>query len=184
MDYMVDEVAQGHLTPPWSKDRMGEARRRAGLEPSLRLHREEASFTQPEVAILIAAIDASKILDPACGSGAFPMGVLHKLVPSSKNSTPATSAGKKPKLAKLDSPSMREELERAFAENNDDYGRKLSLVENCLYGVDIQPIAIQITKLRFFISWSATKNTNRDKAKNLASDRCPTRKPSSSPPIR
>ena len=37
-------------------------------------------FTPAEVATLIAAIDALKILDPACGSGAFPMGVLHKLV--------------------------------------------------------------------------------------------------------
>jgi hypothetical protein len=40
---------------------------------------------------------------------------------------------------------MHEELERTFAENNDDYGRKLYLIENCLYGVDIQPIAIQIS---------------------------------------
>ena len=29
-------------------------------------------------------------------------------------------------------------------DNNDDYGSKLYLIENCLYGVDIQPIAIQI----------------------------------------
>ena len=29
---------------------------------------------------LLDAIHASKILDPACGSGAFPMGVLQKLV--------------------------------------------------------------------------------------------------------
>ena len=29
---------------------------------------------------------------------------------------------------------------------------KLYLIENCLYGVDIQPIACQIAKLRFFIS--------------------------------
>ena len=37
--------------------------------------------TAAEVAALITAIDEVKILDPACGSGAFPMGVLHKLVP-------------------------------------------------------------------------------------------------------
>jgi tRNA1(Val) A37 N6-methylase TrmN6 len=36
--------------------------------------------------------------------------------------------------------------------NLDDYGRKLYIIENCLFGIDIQPIAIQITKLRFFIS--------------------------------
>ena len=33
-----------------------------------------------------------------------------------------------------------------------DYARKLYLIENCIYGVDIQPIATQISKLRFFIS--------------------------------
>ena len=32
------------------------------------------------------------------------------------------------------------------------YDLKLSVIENCLYGSDIQSIAAQITKLRFFIS--------------------------------
>jgi hypothetical protein len=38
------------------------------------------AFSAAEVARLIVAIDTLKILDPACGSGAFPMGILHKLV--------------------------------------------------------------------------------------------------------
>ena len=46
------------------------------------------------------------------------------------------------------------------------YGRKLYLIENCLYGVDIQPIAIQITKLRFFISLVCDQKTNRNKKEN------------------
>ena len=37
-------------------------------------------FTTDETQALIKAIDGLKILDPACGSGAFPMGVLQKLV--------------------------------------------------------------------------------------------------------
>ena len=37
-------------------------------------------FDETETEVLIKAIDTLKILDPACGSGAFPMGVLHKLV--------------------------------------------------------------------------------------------------------
>jgi len=61
---------------------------------------------------------------------------------------------------------MREQLEAAFADNPDDYGRKLYLIENCLYGVDIQPIAIQITKLRFFISLVCDQRTNRSKKDN------------------
>ena len=41
---------------------------------------EPHQFTAPEVDALIAAIDSLKTLDPAVGSGAFPMGILHKLV--------------------------------------------------------------------------------------------------------
>ena len=55
--------------------------------------------------------------------------------------------------------STLQELERelasineAFERNELDYGRKLYLIENCIYGVDIQPIATQIAKLRVFIS--------------------------------
>jgi len=115
-------------------------------------------FSEAEVATLIAAIDEMKILDPACGSGAFPMGVLHKLVTILGKLDPDNTRWKQTQLQKLDSAPMREELERAFADNNDDYGRKLYLIENCLYGVDIQPIAIQITKLRFFISLVCDQN--------------------------
>ena len=65
-----------------------------------------------------------KILDPACGSGAFPMGLLNRVV---------------------------EILERISPDEN-VYDLKLLVIENCLYGSDIQSIAAQITKLRFFIS--------------------------------
>ncbi|MBA2350514.1 MAG: BREX-1 system adenine-specific DNA-methyltransferase PglX [Pseudomonadota bacterium] len=37
-------------------------------------------FNAAETETLIAAIEQLKILDPACGSGAFPMGMLQKLV--------------------------------------------------------------------------------------------------------
>ncbi|MFH1712921.1 MAG: TaqI-like C-terminal specificity domain-containing protein, partial [Candidatus Jacksonbacteria bacterium] len=35
---------------------------------------------------------------------------------------------------------------------NADYGRKLYLIQRCIYGVDIQQIAVEIAKLRFFIA--------------------------------
>ena len=69
-------------------------------------------------------LKAVKILDPACGSGAFPMGLLNRII---------------------------DILER-ISPNEDIYELKLSVIENCLYGCDIQSIAAQITKLRFFIS--------------------------------
>ncbi|MCH8526617.1 MAG: Eco57I restriction-modification methylase domain-containing protein [Kiritimatiellae bacterium] len=94
------------------------------------------------------------------------MGILHKLVFILGKLDRGNQRWKETQLAKLDSAPMREELEAAFAENDDDYGRKLYLIENCLYGVDIQPIAIQISKLRFFISLVCDQKTNRNKKDN------------------
>lgn len=55
------------------------------------------------------------------------------------------------------------EINQIFEDNSNDYGRKLFLIENCIYGVDIQPIAIQIAKLRFFISLVVEQKPNKDK---------------------
>ena len=134
---------------------------------------EPHQFTDTEVEHLIAAIDTLKILDPACGSGAFPMGILHKLVFLLSKLDPRNAQWRQRQIdrvqntiteaEKIDDSVIREstidELEReienineAFERNALDYGRKLYLIENCIYGVDIQPIATQIAKLRFFIS--------------------------------
>jgi hypothetical protein len=167
VDYMVDESLKAYLTRALvEKARMKEPDARAGLDLLFAYTEKAHAFTAAEVAALISAIDELKILDPACGSGAFPMGVLHKLVYILGKLDHDNDRWKQTQLAKLDSAPMREELERAFADNNDDYGRKLYLIENCLYGVDIQPIAIQITKLRFFISLVCDQKTNRNKKDN------------------
>lgn len=167
VDYMVDESLKTHLARALVEQaHIKDSDARAGLDILFAYTEREHAFTFAEVAIVIAAIDAIKILDPACGSGAFPMGVLHKLVYILGKLDPDNERWKQTQLAKLDSAPMREELERAFAENNDDYGRKLYLIENCLYGVDIQPIAIQITKLRFFISLVCDQKTHRNKKDN------------------
>jgi hypothetical protein len=55
------------------------------------------------------------------------------------------------------------EINDIFDLNSSDYGRKLFLIENCIYGVDIQPIAIQIAKLRFFISLIVDQRSNKEK---------------------
>jgi len=167
VDYMVDESLKTYLTQALMETTsMEELNVRAGLDLLFAYTEKEHAYSASEVACLIAAIDGLKILDPACGSGAFPMGVLHKLVYILGKLDRDNDRWKQTQLAKLDSAPMREELERAFADNNDDYGRKLYLIENCLYGVDIQPIAIQITKLRFFISLVCDQKTNRNKKDN------------------
>ena len=47
-----------------------------------------------------------------------------------------------------------------------DFGRKLYLIQNSLFGVDIQPVASQIAKLRFFISLAIEQEPTADAATN------------------
>lgn len=131
-------------------------------------------FTSAETLTLISAIERLRVLDPACGSGAFPMGMLQKLVHLLRKLDPDNALWKAQNRApleeqlvsvkKLKDPTLRDEQTTAaqaalkkfdedFADPEyADYARKLYLIEKCLYGVDIQPIAVQIAKLRFFIS--------------------------------
>ncbi len=167
VDYMVDESLKAYLARALEEAHgMKEEDVRAGLDILFAYTEKETPFNDDEVETLIEAIDRCKILDPACGSGAFPMGALHKLVYILSKLDPANERWKQRQLARLESPAMRQELERTFENNTDDYGRKLYLIENCLYGVDIQPIAIQLTKLRFFISLICDQKTNRNKVQN------------------
>jgi len=133
---------------------------------------------------IIKAIDACSILDPACGSGAFPMGILQKMVHLLHKLDPGNEQWKQRQIDKVNeavekaeeiedssrSQSVVKELkeqikdiEDSFENNELDYGRKLYLLENCIYGVDIQEIATQISKLRFFISLIVDQSVDKNK---------------------
>ncbi len=126
---------------------------------------------------LIRALDSCKILDPACGSGAFPMGVLQKMVHILAKLDPSNARWRNQQKEKTIAPLLQDiqfaekisyedardkaiaqlkerlaQIEADFDNNEQDYPRKLFLIENCIYGVDIQPIALQIAKLRCFIA--------------------------------
>lgn len=116
-------------------------------------------FSPAEIAQLIRALDNLTMIDPACGSGAFPMGALQKLVFLLNKLDPGNHAWKARQIARAEEiedtlarEAAIESIEEAFERNDLDYGRKLFLIENVIYGVDIQPIAVQIAKLRCFIS--------------------------------
>ena len=151
--------------------------KKAEIEKKLRelfaYNDEPNPFAEAETEVLIKAIDTLKILDPAVGSGAFPMGVLHRLVFILGKLDPRNEQWKQRQIdrvantieiaGQIDDSAFREStlrdlegeiesINEAFERNELDYGRKLYLIENCIYGVDIQPIATQIAKLRFFIS--------------------------------
>ena len=119
---------------------------------------------------LIKAVNEVKILDPACGSGAFPMGLLHKLVHVLSKLDPHNKKWKDSQIEKanqIDDLEAREEainiIEKQFNDNEMDYSRKLYLIQNCIFGVDIQPMATQISRLRFFISLIVDEKPNKSK---------------------
>ncbi len=130
---------------------------------------DENPFNDNETDILINSINNLKIIDPAVGSGAFPMGVLQKLVLVLSKLDQHNEKWKQQQISAIeknvtDIVSRRDSIEKVesnFQKNELDYGRKLYLIQNCIYGVDIQPIAIQIAKLRFFISLLVDEKNDR-----------------------
>lgn len=173
VEFMVDESLKAHLYHPLIDLGRGDAEAKALLDSLLGYSEEVTDFSEQETKALLESIHICKILDPACGSGAFPMGMLQKLVHIVQKLDPDNFRWKQIQIDKareIPDPSAQDAaikaIKRDFEENGDDYGRKLYLIERCLYGTDIQPVAIQISKLRFFISLICDQNLNRSKAKN------------------
>jgi len=168
VDYMVDESLKVSLSTIVSKELKGVSPEdiKVGLNILFAYTEKEHTFTSDEVKEIVKAVSQIKILDPACGSGAFPMGVLHKLTFILNKLDPKNvfwrELQKKKAIEETEDAyniGKHEErqqrikgIEETFDLNTSDYGRKLFLIENAIYGVDIQPIAVQISKLRFFIS--------------------------------
>ena len=176
VDYMVDEALKAYLADALVKalPTTTAADAKAGLEMLFAYTEKEHAFSEAEIDALITAINACNILDPACGSGAYPMGILHKLVFILGKLDPHNEKWRQRQVAKAEEiedvearTSSVQAINNDFANNALDYGRKLYLIENCIYGADIQPIAIQISKLRFFVSLICDQRTNGDKARNL-----------------
>ena len=112
----------------------------------------DVDLTDSEKDSIIDTLDRVKIIDPACGSGAFPMGILHKMLLILQKIDPESKQWLTKKLARIDNEILRKELEKKLKTENWDYVHKLGIIQNSIYGVDIQPIAVEISKLRFFLS--------------------------------
>jgi hypothetical protein len=155
VDWMIEQALEPLLLaalPP--KTKKASARLRRLLDWDEPGH----DFDPAESRLLIDAISRLRSLDPACGSGAYPMGLLKKMVRvlTKLDRDNRIWEQRQRDLAEQLTDTARDEalaaITRAFSRNNDDYGRKLYLIENSIYGVDIQPLAVQIAKLRFFIT--------------------------------
>ena len=177
VQYMVDESLVAHLKRTVGDDLEEQYRQ------LMRYTDEEVRLTDAQRSQIMQSLYRCKVLDPACGSGAFPMGVLQQMVHILNRIDPDNEMWKEMMLkVAIDETSeayrtassderreMVADIERSFDENvnRPDYARKLYLIENCIYGVDIQPIAIQISKLRFFISLVVDQKSNDNPAENF-----------------
>ena len=167
VDYMVEESLKNHIKT--KVPRIKDAWLAELFDKTAAAEKRELPFDDEIAAEIRESLYSCKILDPACGSGAFPMGILHCMVRLFGRLDPANYDLNKRLIARykqetnlppdpLETAAEREERLEALklqldeGQHYPDYARKLYLIENCIYGVDIQPIATQISKLRFFIS--------------------------------
>jgi len=153
VSYMVDESLIAYL-----KTKLEEDTSIDNFEDKLRIlcsYSDTQPFTDETiVSKLITALDELKALDPAVGSGAFPMGMLQKMVHILSKLDPQNSYWYDIQLEKAKKESdeafetkdkeAREklliEINNAFDEtvNNPDYARKLYVIENSIYGVSME----------------------------------------------
>lgn len=100
---------------------------------------------------IVAAIESLRILDPACGSGAFPVGALQKIVYILQIIDPDGMLWRNKKLESV--PELyRKKIEEEFSSQTLDYIRKLEVIKNSIFGIDIQPIAVEVSRLRCFLT--------------------------------
>lgn len=79
---------------------------------------------------LVSELDSIKAIDPACGSGAFPMGLLQLLL------------------------RCYSRLDPRF----DPFKTKLQIVQNNIFGIDVEPMAVEISRLRAWLSLVVEEN--------------------------
>ena len=181
VDYMVEEALIATLSqkcqPSEDNEIAWDERLRYLFDYAQMFDDASVWFDDRETVDIVKTISEFKILDPAVGSGAFPMGVLHKLTLALRRLDPDNNrwealqkelAGKRAAAA-FNTQNQQErddeltEISETFERYRDsDFGRKLYLIQNSIFGVDIQPIACQIAKLRFFISLAIEQEPDKD----------------------
>ncbi|TRZ78692.1 SAM-dependent DNA methyltransferase, partial [bacterium] len=149
VDFMVEESLIAHLK---SKTNISEEKLRALSSYDLD---DDVSYPidQQERKLLVEAIHNTTVLDPACGSGAFPIGVLQRLVHMLEVLDPECS---------IYINKFPPEARRQFQNKSLVYIRKLAVIRGCIHGVDIQPIAIDISRLRCFLTLVVDQQVDDD----------------------
>lgn len=143
VEYMVDESLKQYMITKTgiAEDKIG----------SLLSYADDdgTRFTDKQKQTLVETLHEVKIIDPACGSGAFPIGVLQKILLMLQKLDPDSSIWLQKMLSTIPDEIYRKELKKKKIPN---YLHKLGIIRDCIFGVDIQPIAVEISKLRCFLS--------------------------------
>jgi len=99
-------------------------------------HHDASGVSVPQAKELLRRLSEVKVVDLACGSGAYLLGMLQELFALNRI---------------LDT-----RAEQATA--RDDYKRKLDIIRNNIYGVDLDDFAVQIARLRLWLSLAVEYN--------------------------
>ena len=128
--------------PPFvgKKDACERVRKLLALDASEGIDDETRStlkdiITADEAAVLLDRLFELRACDPGVGSGAFPMGLLHEMLNLARLCE-TRAAGKDPVLG-----------DRAWL-----YNTKKRIIGRVVYGVDLQQQAVEICKLRLWLS--------------------------------
>ncbi|MBP6868730.1 MAG: Eco57I restriction-modification methylase domain-containing protein [Candidatus Pacebacteria bacterium] len=143
VDYMCKESLKEYLKTKLPEDTYRDQRLYQLIEaPDKDFQDQDHNWRRdwkPYKDAILSALDDLKVLDPACGSGAFPIGMLQLLV------------------------RVYERLEPRF----DGYKAKLQIIERNIYGVDIEPMAVEIARLRTWLSIIVDEESDSKKIKPL-----------------
>jgi len=173
VDYMVRESLLAYFCrkmPETEEDTL-----RSLLTEEVDYEQVKTKLGKKEIQKFIEATGELRLLDPAVGSGAFPMGALAKLTMALKRIDPENNNLRKheERVANMILDSRHKEavldrIEKDFSEKNqyNSYTRKLLLIRESIFGVDIQKIAVQICRLRFFISLTIEQVPSKSKKDN------------------
>jgi hypothetical protein len=170
VSFMVDDVLVKHFNTKTSID---EDKLNAIIDYSKNKREYEIIqnlTTKERQAIVDTICCNTTILDPACGAGAFPMGMLLKLVYILQEVDPDGHMLVE-KICQTDHSLIGLAMQK-WKQGLVDYLRKLIVIKRCLYCVDIQPLAVSLSKLRFYLSLIISDEVS-DKLENRGITRLP-----------
>lgn len=142
VSFMCREALKGYLSnrllpSPSGRGAGGDGGRGQGAREKIKqavaalVDRQDASkLKETHAREILAALDDLKAVDPACGSGAYLLGLLQEMIA----------------LYRL------LQSEKLVKDARTLYGLKLRIISQSLYGVDIDPFATNIAMLRLWLS--------------------------------